>query len=987
MTNQKLKILVAIASYGTRNDKYLAELIRRYRSMPYAIDIVVLTNVAKDVAPQVEVRVGLPTKNPWSLPFGHKKLFAERLEDYDLFIYSEDDTPISERNIEAFLRVTAILPENQIAGFLRSETGPDGRQYFCDMFGPFHWELNSVERIDDHTFAFYTNEHSACYVLTRDQLRRAIASGGFLVEPHEEKYDLLVTAATDPYTQCKMRKLICVSHLSDFVVPHLPNKYLRIFGVESQDLHTQIETLLALSDRGVHALPLLPTETKLKGMGFSKDLYESARKDIYEVIPPNVKTVLSLACGQGKMEAALAERGLQVTAVAVDPVISAGVASKGVEVIAGDFESVRKGLAGRKFDCLLLSNILHLVEDPVGIMKSFSELLVEDAVVITIVPNVSRLSLSRERNRGNFTLGELSDYKKTGVQMASPKIIRSWYRKSGMTAQRIIEHLSPRAEKAGRLTFGVTDSLLAKEFVAIGTTAGKNGLSLFREGQKPDNQRSFSNALKWAYTGNWGDKALSSIFVFILAGILGPKEFGVAAIAITYILFLQIFLDQGVAAALIQRKELEHEHLDAVFWMDLALSFLLITISLIFAKWWAVRNHAPEVAHLIPVLTLTIAIEALSVVQTALLKRNLDFKSLAIRTNIAALIGGLGGVTMAIAGAGVWSLVGQQILKDLIAVLLLWNRSSWRPRMGFSWKHLKELLAFSIPNFYAHLGVFADTHAASILLGLLFGPLAVGLYRIAERFVNGVIAMAVSSIQAVSFPEFSRLQDKPEELRNSVLTCIRLSSAATLPALAGLAAAGEPLMATLGPNWMAATGVLKILALLGMAVIFAQFTGPLLLALAKTQLRAILEWARTLAGIATLVVAGVLVGKGALSAQIMGIALSRFITGTFLVMPVFLYILMRFSGVTARSLFVAIAPSAVSALSVIGVVRLFNSFGWVAAEKSAVTLGIDMVIGGVVGLAVLFALDSQMRNTLKRMLQQTKKFPMEVGGDIFGSRP
>jgi O-antigen/teichoic acid export membrane protein/2-polyprenyl-3-methyl-5-hydroxy-6-metoxy-1,4-benzoquinol methylase len=987
MINSKMKILVAIASYGTRNDRYLAELISRYRAMPYSFDIVVLSNIAKEVAPGVEVRVGLPQKNPWTLPFGHKKLFAERLEDYDLFIYSEDDTPLSEQNIEAFLRVTAILPEGQIAGFLRSETGPDGRQYFCDMFGPFHWELNSVERRGDHAFAFYTNEHSACYVLTQEQLRRAIASGGFLVEPHEEKYDLLVTAATDPYTQCKMRKMVCVSHLQDFIVPHLPNKYLRIFGVESQDLHNQIQTLLAIKESGVKIRPLLPTETKLKGMGFSKNLYEPARDDIYEVIPPSVKTVLSLGCGQGKMEVALVERGYQVTAVPVDPVISAGVASKGVEVVSGDFEIARASLSGRKFDCVLLSNVLHLVPHPDLIMKSYCELLADDGIAITVAPNVSRLSLYRDRNRGKFTLMELSDYKKTGVQMASPRIIRSWYRKSGMKLEQMIDHLSPRAEKAGRLTFGVTDKLLAKEFVTIGKKVQRLEFLLNRNGQTAEKQRSFSNALKWAYTGNWGDKVLSSVFVFILAGILGPRDFGVAAIAITYVAFLQIFLDQGVAAALIQRQELEHEHLDAVFWMDVVLSFGLVLVSLLFGKWWAVRNHAPEVARLIPVLTLTIAIEALSVVQTAILKRDLDFKSLAIRTNIAALIGGLGGVAMALGGAGVWALVGQQIIKDVVAVLLLWNLSSWRPRFEFSWKHLKELLGFSIPNFYAHIGVFADIHAASILLGLLFGPLAVGLYRIAERFVNGVIAMAVSSIQAVSFPEFSRLQDKPEELRKSVLTCIRLSSAATLPALAGLAAAGDPLMATLGPNWSSATAVLKILALLGMAVIFAQFTGPLLLALAKTQLRAILEWGRTIAGLATLVIAGVLVGKDALNVQIMGIALARFLSGTLIVMPVFLYILMRFSGVSSRSLFAAITPAAISAASVFGAIRVFNSIAWVAAEKPMVTLVLDMIIAGAVGLVMLLALDFQIRHALKNILRRTQNLSMGVRGEIFGTQP
>src|ERR1700688_853748 len=114
-----MKILVAIANYGTQNDRYLHRLLAEYRSMSYEVDIIVLSNLSKDLGPDVEVKVGLPTKDPWSLPFSHKQLFADRRSNYDLFIYSEDDMLVTERNIRAFLAATEILKKNEIAGFLR----------------------------------------------------------------------------------------------------------------------------------------------------------------------------------------------------------------------------------------------------------------------------------------------------------------------------------------------------------------------------------------------------------------------------------------------------------------------------------------------------------------------------------------------------------------------------------------------------------------------------------------------------------------------------------------------------------------------------------------------------------------------------------------------------------------------------------------------------------------------------------------------------
>ena len=140
-----MKILVAIANFGIKNIKYLERLLIEYRSInKYQIEIVVLSNIEKDLGPDVEVLVGLPAKNPWSLPFGHKKLFADRMENYDLFIYSEDDTLITERSIDAFIEVTRILPKEFIAGFIRYEISESGNRYYSTIHAHYHWDPNSI---------------------------------------------------------------------------------------------------------------------------------------------------------------------------------------------------------------------------------------------------------------------------------------------------------------------------------------------------------------------------------------------------------------------------------------------------------------------------------------------------------------------------------------------------------------------------------------------------------------------------------------------------------------------------------------------------------------------------------------------------------------------------------------------------------------------------------------------------------------------------
>ena len=254
------RVLVAIASYGISNDRYLERIIREYKSMSFAVDIVVLSNIDKKLAAGIECLVGLPTKNPWSLPFAHKKLFADRLDRYDLFIYSEDDILITERNLQAWLEVNALLAEDEIAGFLRAELDSEGAQSYPDVHAYFHWDPSTVSRRGNYTLAHFTNEHAACYVLARAQLRKALNSGGFDVPPHEGKYDLLCTAATDPYTQCGLTKLIPVSHLTAFTVHHMSNRYVGKMGVTAEQLGEQTDALLRIAQNASRPKSLLPTE-------------------------------------------------------------------------------------------------------------------------------------------------------------------------------------------------------------------------------------------------------------------------------------------------------------------------------------------------------------------------------------------------------------------------------------------------------------------------------------------------------------------------------------------------------------------------------------------------------------------------------------------------------------------------------------------------------------------------------------------------------
>jgi 2-polyprenyl-3-methyl-5-hydroxy-6-metoxy-1,4-benzoquinol methylase len=463
----KLRVLVAIASYGAKNDAYLARILDEYRSMHYDLDIVVLSNAPKELGADVELVVGLPTPDPWSLPFAHQRIFADRLNEYDLFIYSEDDILITRRNVEAFLAVGKVLPEQEIPGFLLYEESADGKINYPQMHAYFHWDPASVRSRGPYTLAFFTNEHTACYVLTQEHLRRAIISGGYLVDPHQGRYDMLCTAATNPYTQCGFKKYVCISHMDAFLVHHLPNKYVgTTFGVDDPELRRQVRALLKIAQNGQHPVSLFETQSKLNAFAYSKDYYEPAQPEVLSAIPEGVRSVLSIGCGWGLTESHLAEKGLHVSAVPLDPVIAGGAEARGVEIINGDLASARQGLTDRKFDCLLLSNVLHLVPNPVEVLSSYTSLLAEGGVAIALTPNMAGPAAWRSL-RGDSSAPPRGAYERTGVHWVSRRVLRGWFGSASMKIENIVHLHRKSRTKVRRIASRLLGSWMADGLVVV----------------------------------------------------------------------------------------------------------------------------------------------------------------------------------------------------------------------------------------------------------------------------------------------------------------------------------------------------------------------------------------------------------------------------------------------------------------------------------------------------------------------------------------
>jgi 2-polyprenyl-3-methyl-5-hydroxy-6-metoxy-1,4-benzoquinol methylase len=429
----RLRLLVGIASYGEKHLGFLKQIAAEYRSMTMDVDVVVFSEAPKELGSEVEVAVGLPSGNPWSLPFAHKRFFAENIEKYDLFIYSEDDILCREANIEAFLQISPALAENEIAGFLLYEVDRAGEKSLANFHGCWHWKPESVRQRGSYTVAEFTNEHSAFYLLTQTQLKKAIASGGFLREPYEGRHDMLCAAATDPYTGCGFRKVICISAIKEFLLHHLPNRYVGTVGLDWESFSKQIE-ILSCIHKGVHpASTLCEVETKMRRTRWFRDYYEPADDAVLRQVPETAKSVLSVGCSWGAAtEVKLKRRGTEVTALPLDSVIGAATARLGIEVVYGTLADGLKKIDGRRFDSVLVSNLVYLQPNPAQFLVRCSRCLQEAGTLVVCGPNFDHVRTLANRVFGAKDYRKLRSFDQSGISVCGPRRLASPLKRAGL---------------------------------------------------------------------------------------------------------------------------------------------------------------------------------------------------------------------------------------------------------------------------------------------------------------------------------------------------------------------------------------------------------------------------------------------------------------------------------------------------------------------------------------------------------------------------
>ena len=321
----------------------------------------------------------------------------------------------------------------------------------------------------------------------------------------------------------------------------------------------------------------------------------------------------------------------------------------------------------------------------------------------------------------------------------------------------------------------------------------------------------------WSFIDNLSSSGITFLVGLVLARLLTPSEYGIMAILTIFIAVSNSIVDSGFSNALIRKTDAKQVDYNTVFLFNLLVSGLLYVALFFAAPAISVFFKEPLLVEVMRVIGWVLVINALAIIPRTLFVKAVNFKTQTKVSLIASISSGVVGIGMALAGMGVWSLVGQQLSRQLLNTLFLWIYGKWRPVWEFSVQSFKELFGFGSKLLLSGLldTVFKEIY--SLVIGRCYTSAQLGQYTRANQFNQIFSSNLTTVIQRVSYPVLSSIQDEPERLRDAYRKVIKSTMLISFACMLGLAAVAKPLIILLiGEKWLPAVGFLQIICFSGM---------------------------------------------------------------------------------------------------------------------------------------------------------------------------
>jgi PST family polysaccharide transporter len=428
------------------------------------------------------------------------------------------------------------------------------------------------------------------------------------------------------------------------------------------------------------------------------------------------------------------------------------------------------------------------------------------------------------------------------------------------------------------------------------------------------------------------DLVLQFSVLIVLARLITPADFGVFAMATSFLWMTIIFGDLGLGTAVLQQHDLTEGHASAVFQINLATGLAFALVFLLASPLFGFFYRDPRVTHVAAVLSLSFIVSGLTAVQLALLRRAFRFGVLLRAQLIASSVSSIAAVILALMGAGYWALTVRTLADPLIFSALVWSLSGWLPGRAKWDQTTKMLLRYGCNNLAFTLLSSTGRQSDNVLLGWRLGSVELGAYALASRLFYLPLMQAAWPLGYVMIPALSRLRDDPDRLRRWYSKLLRIVTFVALPPMFSLGICADDVVSFVaGPQWAKAADILRVLGPVGALQVGTATIDWLLLSQGQAHRSLVWEAIRT-----TVTLLCIVLG---LPWGAMGVAMGLAAVNLLLFLPSFAYAA-KGTSIRLSDIARALLPSFAVMMATVGavfVLRVFVAQGWNPITRLLVT--------------------------------------------------
>lgn len=348
----------------------------------------------------------------------------------------------------------------------------------------------------------------------------------------------------------------------------------------------------------------------------------------------------------------------------------------------------------------------------------------------------------------------------------------------------------------------------------------------------------------WKFCESIGIQLLQLIVTIILARILGPNEYGIMALVLAAINFVNLFINSSIASYLVYIKNIQKQDFFTALLVNFFVSLFLVVVLLFAAPSISKFYCTPQLVPLIRTMVIILPFCSISSIYNAYAIKMSLHKRLFVRNMIAIPISGIVALALAFTGHGIWSLLWQQLVYNiLLAVIIVCTikvsiDGEWRFKKGI----LRPMFLYGGVNLLTTFVAFFSDNINDLIIGKKIDSENLGYYNRGNTF-PGVISNVINNLATgVFFPAFSTYRDNTDELREKFSKTIRLIYCICFPLFCGMAfCAGPFIRAVLTDKWTGAIPVIQYTCFFYVAIPFLQLSSQACLALGKLNIRMIGE--------------------------------------------------------------------------------------------------------------------------------------------------